>query len=241
MEISSPPGDGTKASGLVGLAQSWVGNGTVLEAAATAMRQAKKAEKKEEKPKPKPFSCPFVPHKEEPDIEGAVTIEYCPTCGLPPDFCQFGPSWEKCKPWCMEKYPQYYPELSGVSLEDAKKTAEALEDKSKEKLLPGGKKKKEATPQITIKKLSRGGRKCVTTVTGLEGFGVKLDAAAKLFKKKFACGSAVVKGDNGQPDYIEIQGDFEEEVIDVVQSEHKDIDRKKFTVAEGGTKKKGKR
>jgi len=198
------------------------------------------SEKKEEKPKPKPFSVPFRPHTEDPPMEAAVIVEYCPIDGLPPDFCQYGPSWEKSKPWCLEHYPQYYPELSGVSLEDAKKVAEAAEDKSKEKLLPGGKKKREASPRVTIKKLSRGGRKCVTTVTGLDGFGVKLDAAAKLFKKKFACGSSVVKGDNGQPDFIEIQGDFEEEVIDVVQGEYKDVERKKFIIAEGGTKKKGK-
>ena len=37
------------------------------------------------------------------------------------------------------------------------------------------------------------------------GFGVKLDAVAKLFKKKFACGSSVVKGENGAPDTVDVQ------------------------------------
>jgi translation initiation factor 1 (eIF-1/SUI1) len=39
----------------------------------------------------------------------------------------------------------------------------------------------------------RQGRKMVTTVSGLEMFDVKLEDAAKKFKKKFACGSAVQK------------------------------------------------
>jgi len=33
-------------------------------------------------------------------------------CGLPPDFCEFGPSFEQCKPWLKEHCPDLYPELS---------------------------------------------------------------------------------------------------------------------------------
>merc|ERR1719221_339696 len=29
-------------------------------------------------------------------MEGKEEMFYCPICGLPPDFCQYGPSWEKC-------------------------------------------------------------------------------------------------------------------------------------------------
>uniref|UniRef100_A0A7S2LRU2 SUI1 domain-containing protein n=1 Tax=Zooxanthella nutricula TaxID=1333877 RepID=A0A7S2LRU2_9DINO len=202
------------------------------------------AEKDDAAPKapPKPFSVEFTPHRDDPAMEAPLDVEYCPTCGLPPDFCQYGPSWEKCKPWALQHYPKYYPELSGVSIEEAKKGKEAAEEKdsSKVKELPGGKKKRAASPHVTIKKLSRGGRKCVTCVTGLEGFGVNLDSAAKFFKKKLACGVAVVKGDPGQPDSVDIQGDFEEELIDLCEKEYKEIPRAKFTIVEGGTKKKGK-
>lgn len=34
---------------------------------------------------------------------------------------------------------------------------------------------------------------------------IKLDAAAKIFKKRFACGSSAVKGLPGQQDHVEIQ------------------------------------
>lgn len=189
---------------------------------------------------PGPLKMEFRPHTSYPDITGPETVMYCPVCGLPPDFCQYGPSWDKCKPVAMEKFPQFYPELCGVSLEDAKDKAKEANEKSKQKLLPGGKLKREASPSVTVKKFTRGGRKCVTSVAGLDGFGVKLEAAAKLFKKKFACGSSVVKGENGAPDTVDIQGDFGEEVIEHICDEFKDVPREKCTIADGGTKKKGK-
>lgn len=210
------------------------------EPAAAAEKSANGGEEKEEKavfePPPRPV---FKPHNEEPEITGPQDIQYCPTCGLPPDFCIWGPTWAKCQPWCMQNYPQYYPELCGVSLDDAKKKAAEAVAKGKVKELPGGKKKVEASPEVTIKKLSRGGRKCVTVVTGMDFFGVKLDDAAKKFKKKFSCGVSVVKGEGGAPDSVDIQGDFEDEATDIMVAEF-GIDRKKITVLEDGTKKKGK-
>merc|ERR1712232_572311 len=116
----------------------------------------------------------------------------------------------------------------------------AAGEKPKEKLLPGGKKKRDASPHVTIRKLTRGGRKCVTVVAGLEGFDVKLDAVAKAFKKRFACGCSVVKGDNGLPDTVDIQGDFEDEVVDQLVDKFK-IPQEKISLAAGGTKKAGKK
>lgn len=51
--------------------------------------------------------------------------------------------------------------------------------------------------QVVLESHTRNKKKCVTTVTGLEGFGVKLSEAAKLFGKKFACGASVVKNATG--------------------------------------------
>merc|ERR1712039_1115921 len=136
----------------------------------------------------------------------------------------------------MENCPHYYPELSGVSLDDAKKKAESLSEKSKEKQLPGGKTKKVKEPEVTIRKLTRSGKKCVTSVEGLEGFDVKLEAVAKLFKKKFSCGCSVVKGTEGKADSVDIQGDFEVEVIDALCGEFKNISRDKICVGDSTTK-----
>merc|ERR1712079_106740 len=175
------------------------GSAPPTEEAASSSQPVENVEKAGIEESKKPIVIEFQPHDSYPPIEGKEEIEYCPICGLPPDFCQYGPSWEKCKPWCMEHYPQYYPELSGVSLEDAKKSAQEATERGKEKILPGGKKKRESSPRVKIRKLTRSGRKCVTSVTGLELFDVKLDAVAKLFKKKFSCGCSVVKGENGVP------------------------------------------
>lgn len=180
----------------------------------------------------------FVPH-DTAKVE-RMTVKYCEVCGLPPDFCMYGPCWEKCKPWCIENVPYLYPELGSVSLDDAKKGAAEAAEQSKVKLLPGGKKKREASPSVQIKKLTRGGRKCVTSIQGLELFDVKLEAAAKTFKKKFACGSAVVKGDNGLPDCIEIQGDVGPELAELLVDEF-GVPEDKVHAVEGGTKRKGKK
>jgi len=214
---------------------------TKKDSKATASSAPAEEEPKKPAEPPKPFSVEFVPHHAMPPMEAAVEVVYCPIDGLPADFCQYGPSWEKSKPWCLEKFPKYYPELAGVNLDEAKKDAAAAVEKGKDKMLPGGKKKRDASPHIFIKKLSRGGRKCVTCVAGMETFGVKLEPMAKLFKKKFSCGVAVVKGENGAPETVDIQGDFEDEVVELILSEYKDIPRSKFTInRDGGTKKKGK-
>lgn len=196
-----------------------------------------------EPPKPleKPV-VPFRPHTDYPPITGPIEMDkYCPFDGLPPDYCIHGPCWEKSKPWCLENYPQYYPEFSGVSLEDAKKDAQEATEKGKIKELPGGKKKRELSPRITVKKLTRGGRKCVTVVTGLDTFQVELDKAAKIFKKRFACGASVVKGQAPAQDEVEIQGDFEEELVDVIADNFKQIPEDKIHFEAGGTKKGGKK
>ncbi|BBH08267.1 Translation initiation factor SUI1 family protein [Prunus dulcis] len=62
------------------------------------------------------------------------------------------------------------------------------------KRLPGGKIKKKERQEVTIEKMTRNKRKCITTVKGLELFGVKLSDASKKLGKKFATGASVVKG-----------------------------------------------
>jgi len=83
------------------------------------------------------------------------------------------------------------------------------------KLLPGGKVKKKEKPTIHISRVQRNKRKYVTIIVGLEKFGVKLPEAAKLFAKKFSCGSSVVKSPGGE-DEIDVQGDFTDDIVDFV-------------------------
>jgi hypothetical protein len=43
----------------------------------------------------------------------ALQVIYCGVCGLPPEYCEFGPDFEKCKPWIQANCPSVYPELFG--------------------------------------------------------------------------------------------------------------------------------
>merc|ERR1712216_12573 len=154
---------------------------------------------------------------------------------MPGDFCGYDNGFdknvfEKCKPWIMDNCPQYYPELfDDLSKEDQEKMKKAAEDKStaeaKPKLLPGGKTKKEEIQQVVIKKApgARNKKKLMTIVSGLDMFGVKLDKAAKVFAKKFSCGCSVSKGIPGaKADEIDIQGDFDDEIVQVILDNFKE-------------------
>lgn len=50
---------------------------------------------------------------------------------------------------------------------------------------------------MVLESHTRNKKKCVTTVSGLDAFGIKLGEAAKLFGKKFACGASVTKNTLG--------------------------------------------
>ena len=66
---------------------------------------------------------------------------------------------------------------------------------------------------MVIELNNRNKKKHITVVKGLEGFpSVDPAAAAKLFGKRFACGSALKKGQAGQADCIEIQGSCRDEL-----------------------------
>lgn len=54
-----------------------------------------------------------------------------------------------------------------------------------------------ALHQVVIETNTRNKKKMITTITGLELFGVKLSEASKVFGKKFACGCSVTKSATG--------------------------------------------
>jgi len=160
--------------------------------------------------------APVVPweHDKQNPITKPEPIEYCPICGLPPEYCEFGESWDECRPWVLEHYPELYPDLA-PEVATADKVGDAAVDAKGDSAAKGksggGKKKlKPVVMQVTIQRVSRAKRKTATVVAGLDLFGVKLDKAAKLFSKQFACGASVIKGIPGQADQIEIQGDIED-------------------------------
>lgn len=59
-------------------------------------------------------------------------------------------------------------------------------------------------PQVVLERNTRNKKKCITTISGLDAFGVKLGEASKLFGKKFASGASVVKNAEGK-EHIDVQ------------------------------------
>lgn len=47
------------------------------------------------------------PKVEEPfDFAKPRKMKYCPTCTLPPEFCEYGQTFDKCLPWILENCPE---------------------------------------------------------------------------------------------------------------------------------------
>lgn len=134
-------------------------------------------------------------------------VEYDPITGVPSEFNEYLPQDSpEYKKW---KASQEGPEaLEKLTLKDK-------EGNEIEKKLPGGKVKKKQKPQIVLETSTRSKKKSVTTVSGLDSFGVKLSEASKLFGKKFASGASVVKNAGGTEE-IDIQGDFIGQVAELI-------------------------
>lgn len=145
--------------------------------------------------------------EESGDVPAPLHVEYDPVTGVPSEFNEYlPPESAEYKKW---KASQDGPEaLEKLTLKDAK-------GNEIEKKLPGGKVKKKQKPQILIETAVRNKKKCITTLTGLEGFGVKLSDAAKVFGKKYATGSSVVKNAAGA-EQIDMQGDFLQQLPDLI-------------------------
>jgi len=157
-------------------------------------------------------------------------LKYCTVCSLPHEFCEFTPLVSKCRDNFQVAAAELYPDVVGpeqlaelmerlgmTGERDAASKKAQSGKKPSEGGAPASSKKKEAAPaQVVIDLNNRNKKKHITTVKGLEAFGVDTAAAAKLFGKRFACGAALVKGNAGQPDQIEIQGSCREKLPAVI-------------------------
>ncbi|UKK02069.1 hypothetical protein MACK_001423 [Theileria orientalis] len=156
-------------------------------------------------------------------------VEYCQFCSMPYDFCDFGDKWETgvCFKECTLRYPDLFP-LDLMTFDNL--SFSSLTVKSKKK--PA----KETPAEIVIQKAARTKRKAITSVTGLHLFGVKLDEASKLFSKQFATGANVVKGVPGQVDRVDIQGDVEEQLVELLTTKYPEITEDKIVRMQAKTK-----
>jgi density-regulated protein DRP1 len=95
------------------------------------------------------------------------------------------------------------------------------------------KKKKVKLPSaVVLERNTRNKKKCITTVAGLDQFGVKLAEAAKLFGKKFASGASATKAPDGTPQ-IDIQGDVLDGAAALIVKTYKEVSKEHVFVVEG--------
>ncbi|KAH8072816.1 hypothetical protein JL721_3466 [Aureococcus anophagefferens] len=118
---------------------------------------------------------------DEPESDGEDKAPiYCPVNGLPPEYAEFGPDYEKSMEWIKANCPHLLPAGDDDAPGGAKKSGKR----------GGGILRKKAVAEdkqrVTIAVEVRSKKKSVTVVEGLETLGVKLKDAAKCFGKKFA-------------------------------------------------------
>ncbi|XP_018017299.1 density-regulated protein homolog isoform X1 [Hyalella azteca] len=168
-----------------------------------------------------------------PGVQYPLTVHYCGNCSMPIEFCEFCPSYEKCKAWLEQNLPDVFSQLNtkdggGGDGEDAE------DEKKRQKR--GGKgmvrlKKKDDTPKKVVVFLSPRGKKKTTVIMGLKTFDLDLKACSKTLGQKFACGCSVTG-----PDEIVLQGDIKEDVIDFILDKWPQIDDD--SIEDGGERKR---
>lgn len=149
---------------------------------------------------------PIVEVRASPPPPGPLLPLTLLVCGIPPEFCEYGGSWGKCRVWIEEHLPELYARLS-LGDQTAERTAKEEKEGKREKEKEKEREKARAEAAITIELVERTKRKRVTFVIGLEAAGVKLADAAKACRKKLATGCnaskekggcLVMQGDHGQ-------------------------------------------
>ncbi|KAF9516791.1 hypothetical protein BS47DRAFT_1371587 [Hydnum rufescens UP504] len=143
-----------------------------------------------------------------------LNVVYCGVCTFPPEYCEFGSHMTRCKAWLGENhsdlYVRYYSQdalTSKVGTLSLEAQTKLEKDTAKKEAKADAKADAEAKKrQVTIKRIERTKRKHVTSIHGLEAFGVDLKKAAKLFAQRFATGSSVTKNAQGIEEVV-VQGD----------------------------------
>lgn len=160
------------------------------------------------------------------DSKYPLKVLYCGVCSLPTEYCEYMPEPAKCRQWLEKNFPDVFARMTVGPKANAPKqetgTGDAPPTIGKQKRGGKGqiKQKKKTVPQkITIAKIPRAKKKYVTRVCGLATFDIELKEAQRFFAQKFSCGASVTAEDE-----IIIQGDFTDDIIDVIQEKWPEVD-----------------
>lgn len=148
-------------------------------------------------------------------------IAYCGVCTFPPEYCEFGGTFKRCREWLKDNLSELYESLysedalanatSTLSIEKEAKLSADLEKKQakEEKKLERELQLKLST-KVTIKRIERNKRKHIISISGLEVFNIDMKKLAKTFASKFATGATVTKNAEKKEEIL-VQGDVSDE------------------------------
>ena len=154
---------------------------------------------------------------------------YCGVCTLPPEFCEFGGNYKRCREWLQKMHPEMFEKLyshedeafthslSSLSLEKKEEIEQKFaKQRAKEEARAQRELDKKLSSKIVLRRIERNKRKHIISVTGLESWGGDLKKLAKQFASRFATGASVTKTPDGK-DEVLVQGDVGEELADMLR------------------------
>ncbi|XP_024516711.1 density-regulated protein homolog isoform X2 [Selaginella moellendorffii] len=136
-------------------------------------------------------------------------------------------------PRACERQQKIAQQLGGMTVSDVGNSSKTQEEEIKR--LPGGKIKKKEKLEVLVERVTRNKRKCLTTIKGLDMFGVKLADASKKLGKKFASGASVVKGPT-EKEQIDVQGDILLDIVEFITETWQNIPESAIYFIEDGKK-----
>lgn len=154
-------------------------------------------------------------------------IFYCGICSFPPEYCEFGLSFKRCREWLHENNNELYNKLysedalanatSTLSLEKEQQISKDLEKKQlKEEAKLERELQKQLSSKVTIKRIERNRRKHIISISGLEVFNIDMKKLSKTFASKFATGASVIKNAEKKEEIL-VQGDVSDEAKDYIE------------------------
>ena len=173
-----------------------------------------------------------------------LIVVYDPVTGVPPEFSEFLPKdCDEYRKWkAVQSGEQVEGQMANLAVDDdgtggaAEPAAAAAAEAEKEKKSSSSKKKKNKDmPMVVLEKNTRNKKKCITTISGLDLFGVKLSEASKMFGKKFASGASITKTAEGK-EQIDCQGDFLDQAAELILKQFKSVQRADIYFIEGKKK-----
>lgn len=178
-------------------------------------------------------------------------VLYCEVCTFPPEYCEFGLSFKRCKESLQIKHPDLFEKLysedalanatSTLSLEKEQKITKDLEKKqAKEEKKLERELAMKLSSKVTIKRIERNKRKHIISISGLEVFNIDMKKLAKTFASKFATGASVTKNAEKKEEIL-VQGDVSDDAKAYIEKLLEEKGLKEVTVEQIDEKKKVKK